>query len=201
MDIQRLKDDLRSRLKAAGLNAKEASLKAGLGESTIRDILNGRVADPRVGTLEALAPVLGCTLLDLCAALDTVPVLGTEPARGSSSRAKGPARPRNRLGEFLVSRGVDGKELARKTGISARRLAAIADGGEATMAELGAIADALDLGVFDIFDFAPLTREEATLLIDLRTISREDRERVKDLIARLKPANDPQPQARKRKSA
>lgn len=137
-----------------------------------------------------------------------VPVLGSEAAPGTaggarSRGAKGPpARPRNRLGEFLVQKGVDGRELAKRTGIAQKRLAAIADGAEVTQAELDLIADALDLGVFDLFDFAPLTRDEAALVIDLRRMDPDDRRHLQAVIDAMRGhvANDARqhPGARKK---
>ena len=74
-----------------------------------------------------------------------------------------------------------------------------------TQAELDAIAEALGLGVFDIFDFAPMTRDEASLLIDLRHISAEDRRNVRAYIdaMKLKAANDQKvaPRPTRKKSA
>lgn len=49
---------IRARLKALGKSARGASLEAGLGASTIRNVLEGRSQSPRGVTLAALAKVL-----------------------------------------------------------------------------------------------------------------------------------------------
>jgi phage repressor protein C with HTH and peptisase S24 domain len=53
------------RMKALELTPKSLSKKAGLNETYIRDILEGRSRNPRFDTLEKVAGALGCTLGDL----------------------------------------------------------------------------------------------------------------------------------------
>ena len=57
--------NLHRALGKAGIDAKTASRRAGLGDTAARDILNGRVSAPRLSTLERLAPVLGVPLTNL----------------------------------------------------------------------------------------------------------------------------------------
>lgn len=57
-----LKDRIQQRLDALGLSARAASLMATGSDGTIRNILTDKSADPRLGTLQKLAPVLGTTV-------------------------------------------------------------------------------------------------------------------------------------------
>lgn len=62
-------DTLRVRLEAAmkhrGASAKGLARTAGLGETVVRDILQGKTGDVKLGTVEKLAKVLGLSLSDL----------------------------------------------------------------------------------------------------------------------------------------
>lgn len=62
-------EEWRERLRAAihrsGKSAREVSLEAGLSDTAVRDILNGKSRSPRVGTMREVARVLGITLQDL----------------------------------------------------------------------------------------------------------------------------------------
>lgn len=57
-----IKDRIQQRLEAVGLSARAASLKATGSDGTIRNILTDKSADPRLGTLQKLAPVLDTTV-------------------------------------------------------------------------------------------------------------------------------------------
>jgi transcriptional regulator with XRE-family HTH domain len=54
-----LPDRLDRLMREAGYNPRSLSLRAGLGVTAVRDIIDGRIASPRYQTLEALARVLG----------------------------------------------------------------------------------------------------------------------------------------------
>ncbi|HLG86237.1 MAG TPA: S24 family peptidase [Alphaproteobacteria bacterium] len=54
-----LPDRLDRLMREAGYNPRSLSLRAGLGITAVRDIVDGRIASPRYQTLEALARVLG----------------------------------------------------------------------------------------------------------------------------------------------
>lgn len=63
MDILRLeilKRRLRERLAIAGLSAREASRRSGLGLSYVDDILCGLAVNVRMERIESLATTLGC---------------------------------------------------------------------------------------------------------------------------------------------
>jgi len=54
-----LPDRLDRLMREAGYNPRSLSLKAALGVTAVRDIIDGRIASPRYQTLEALAGALG----------------------------------------------------------------------------------------------------------------------------------------------
>jgi transcriptional regulator with XRE-family HTH domain len=58
-------NEIRKRMEELGLNAKQTSLKAGLGETYVRDILEGRSQNPRIEHLARVAKVLKCSVDDL----------------------------------------------------------------------------------------------------------------------------------------
>lgn len=49
----------------AGLTQAELAKQAGIPQSVISDIENGKTTNPRVGTLRKLADLFGCTIDDL----------------------------------------------------------------------------------------------------------------------------------------
>lgn len=53
------------RMKALGLNPKSLSKKAGLNETFVRDLLEGRSRNPRADSLQKLAKSLDCTVGEL----------------------------------------------------------------------------------------------------------------------------------------
>ena len=57
--------NLRLRMKAKGVGPKALSLKAGLNETYVRDLLKGRSRNPRQGHLQNLAAALDCQVSDL----------------------------------------------------------------------------------------------------------------------------------------
>ena len=57
--------NLRLRMEAKDLGPKALSLKAGLNETYVRDILKGRSLNPRQGHLQKLAAALECHVSDL----------------------------------------------------------------------------------------------------------------------------------------
>jgi transcriptional regulator with XRE-family HTH domain len=71
-----LAEEIHRRMLAAGLNPKSLSLRAGLNETFVRDILKGRTRYPRTDTLAKLAAALGCSPADL------LPADLGRPARG-----------------------------------------------------------------------------------------------------------------------
>jgi transcriptional regulator with XRE-family HTH domain len=62
-----LKDRLRELRTAAGLTQQELAVKAGLSVSAVVQLEAGRVPDPRVSTMKALAKALGCSVDDMIA--------------------------------------------------------------------------------------------------------------------------------------
>lgn len=82
-----LQRELHRRMRLLGLSARGLSLSAGLNDSAVKNILNGRSVHPRADTLTALARALGCTMSDLlCTPTDSMGD-NTPPTttRGSSS--------------------------------------------------------------------------------------------------------------------
>jgi phage repressor protein C with HTH and peptisase S24 domain len=60
-----LAKQIERRMLALGHNAKSLSKKAGLNDTAIRDILEGRSRNPRHDTLQKIAKILGCVVADL----------------------------------------------------------------------------------------------------------------------------------------
>lgn len=56
---------IQARLDALGLSERAAAAEAGLSPASVNKILNGVSESPRVATLEALAPVLRCSVVHL----------------------------------------------------------------------------------------------------------------------------------------
>jgi transcriptional regulator with XRE-family HTH domain len=61
-DLMAIKDRLRELRTAAGLTQQQLAVKAGLSMSAVAHLEGGRIPDPRVSTLLALAKALGVTL-------------------------------------------------------------------------------------------------------------------------------------------
>ena len=62
---ERLIREIERRMKALNLDAKTTSVRAGLGESFVRDILRKKSLEPKRSGLVKVAKVLGCTVADL----------------------------------------------------------------------------------------------------------------------------------------
>jgi transcriptional regulator with XRE-family HTH domain len=60
-----IKDRLKELRKAAGLTQQDLAMKSGLSITTVVHIEAGRIPDPRISTLRALAKVLGVGLDEL----------------------------------------------------------------------------------------------------------------------------------------
>lgn len=65
--------EIQRRMKALNLDAKTTSLRAGLSESFVRDILRKKSIAPKHDSLAKIARVLGCTLADLTGERPTRP--------------------------------------------------------------------------------------------------------------------------------
>jgi transcriptional regulator with XRE-family HTH domain len=63
-------EKLKRHRRGAGLTQVELAEKAGLAQSTVTMIETGQIAEPRPGTLKALAEVLGLKPMDLLDDLD-----------------------------------------------------------------------------------------------------------------------------------
>jgi transcriptional regulator with XRE-family HTH domain len=86
-----IKDRVRQLRKAAGLTQQALAVKAGLSVSAVVQLEAGRVPDPRVSSLKALARALGVTLDALAGDEDEPEAAGPErpggrPARGGRKR-------------------------------------------------------------------------------------------------------------------
>jgi transcriptional regulator with XRE-family HTH domain len=68
-----LKDRLKELRKASGLTQQALAVKAGLSVSNVVHIEAGRIPDPRVNTVKAIADALGCKVDDLLAEAPGVP--------------------------------------------------------------------------------------------------------------------------------
>lgn len=58
-------DEVKRRMRAAGLNPKSLSRAAGVNETYVRDLLSGRSKNPRTGHLERIAVALECSVSEL----------------------------------------------------------------------------------------------------------------------------------------
>jgi transcriptional regulator with XRE-family HTH domain len=65
MNLERLRSEIRERMKARGITAKRLSRAAGRGETYVRDLMQGRTHNPTIEGLRRLADVLGCTVAEL----------------------------------------------------------------------------------------------------------------------------------------
>jgi len=64
-DVGLIARNVRKRMDAKGIGPKALSLKAGLNETYVRDILKGRSRNPRQAHLQNLALALECRVSDL----------------------------------------------------------------------------------------------------------------------------------------
>ena len=72
IDVDAVRDRLRAAMAAKGVAAKPLAKKAKLGETAVRDLLEGRSDNPRIKTLSAIAGALGVSL-DYLLGTDIVP--------------------------------------------------------------------------------------------------------------------------------
>lgn len=80
-DIEAIKAELQRAMDARGIKAKPLAKAAQLGETAVRDILEGRSLDPKLGTLHKLADVLQIPVDDLLGN-NRVPLTGRIGAGG-----------------------------------------------------------------------------------------------------------------------
>lgn len=81
-EVARVKAELRRLMDLKGIKAKPLAVRAGLGETAVRDIFEREGADMKVGTLHKLAGVLDVTIDDIIGAAE-VPIVGRVGAGGS----------------------------------------------------------------------------------------------------------------------
>ena len=74
------KDRLRKLRDAAGLTQQELAMRAGIALSAVSQMEAGKILDPRLSTLQALAAALGVGLLELAE--------GDEPPPGAKGKRK-----------------------------------------------------------------------------------------------------------------
>ncbi|USI71638.1 S24 family peptidase [Sphingomonas morindae] len=81
-EMERVREALRRLMEKKGIKAKPLAQQAGLGETAVRDILEARSSDVRVGTLRKLATTLDTSIEELMGTSD-VPLSGRVGAGGS----------------------------------------------------------------------------------------------------------------------
>lgn len=84
MDQGTVAKEVTRRMKALGLNAKSLSKRAGLNETFVRDLSQGKSRNPRADSLDKLATALGCTVSDLTGGNGSALLLGKAVAQGQS---------------------------------------------------------------------------------------------------------------------
>jgi len=77
-----VRERLRRSMKKAGVGSRPLSEMAGLGQTAVRDLLEGKSDNPRIGTLSSLANALAVPL-DFLLGKDEVPVVGKIGAGGT----------------------------------------------------------------------------------------------------------------------
>lgn len=189
MNIRALVAVLSTSMKEAGLNQKSLAVKAGLNDTAVRDILKGRSKNPKLDTLHRLARALDFSFEEFARAIDLDDVGRRAEAAAAPASKREPVVV---LEDLLDRKGLTIKDLSGMTKLTQRRLQAIADGAEVRQDELNRIAAALDLGVFDIFDFTPITREEVEFVVDLRRVGSGNRTTIRAMLDAMKglAAND-----------
>lgn len=80
-DMSNVRDQLQKAMRLRGIKAKPLALAAELGETAVRDILEGRSNDPKLGTLHKLAEVLDYPI-EYFLGHDAVPLAGKIGAGG-----------------------------------------------------------------------------------------------------------------------
>src|SRR5271166_4324539 len=89
-----LPDRLDRLMREAGYNPRSLSLKASLGATAVRDIIDGRIASPRYATIEALAGVLGVGVEVLANGVAATAAAAARPDQ-AQAQAQGQAQPRD----------------------------------------------------------------------------------------------------------
>lgn len=78
------RDRIRAAMVSRRLNMKELSIAAGLGDTAVRDLLEGRSVHPKIETIAAIAEKLGMTVSELwegeAASYQRIPVIGCASA-------------------------------------------------------------------------------------------------------------------------
>lgn len=74
-DNTQLVERIKERMDAVGTNPSRLSIDAGLGRSSVKDILTGRVKSPRIDTIKRLAGKLNCSAEYLVVGAVAVPNL------------------------------------------------------------------------------------------------------------------------------
>lgn len=88
-EVARVKAEIRRLMAAKGIKAKPLALKAGLGETAVRDIFERESSDMKVGTLHKLAGALSVTIDDILGA-GAVDVVGRVGAGGTIIYSEAP---------------------------------------------------------------------------------------------------------------
>jgi transcriptional regulator with XRE-family HTH domain len=81
-----IKDRVRQLRTAAGLTQQGLATAAGLSVSAVVQLESGKIPDPRVSTLKALAKALGTTLDDLAGEEEETPAAEPEPPKPRRGR-------------------------------------------------------------------------------------------------------------------
>lgn len=88
-DIQAIRDKIEKEMKAKGFSRRSLALKAGVGQTSVRDVLE-KTDNPGIGTLRKIAVALELPRDALTGAQLTVPVLGKIGAGGIILFARDP---------------------------------------------------------------------------------------------------------------
>ncbi|MCK0531474.1 S24 family peptidase [Sphingobium agri] len=82
-ELQRVRDALRKAMARKGMKNKPLAQKAGLGDTSVRDLLDNEDRDIKLGTLHRIAGALEVDIRDLVGGANTVPLRGSVGAGGS----------------------------------------------------------------------------------------------------------------------
>lgn len=84
MDQGRVAQEVTRRMRELGLNPKKLSKRAGLNETFVRDLSQGKSRNPRADSLGKLATALDCTVSDLTGGASSRLLLGKAIAQGQA---------------------------------------------------------------------------------------------------------------------
>lgn len=87
-ELQRVRDALRHAMDRRGIKNKPLAKRAGLGETSVRDLLDNEDRDIKLGTLHKLAGALEIPIEDLVSSGATVPLVGRIGAGGNVEYAE-----------------------------------------------------------------------------------------------------------------